>query len=160
MSSPVSSSQEESDEPLLGGLLGATGTTGAELVTLHDRVYGGQRRHDLARQAVYGLAERARAELRGARLDANPGCYATCAALPLVPLARAGLLTDLVVIDGKSGVSGAGRSPTPSTHFSVEETIVLPGAHHDAVRWVLDAVEADPSSSALDATPSMSREAS
>ncbi|HEX2884254.1 MAG TPA: N-acetyl-gamma-glutamyl-phosphate reductase [Candidatus Limnocylindria bacterium] len=59
--------------------------------------------------AVYGLTELARNRLPGARLIANPGCYPTAALLALVPFARAGLLTGDVVVDAKSGVSGAGR---------------------------------------------------
>ena len=61
--------------------------------------------------AVYGLPELHRDEIAGADLVANPGCYPTAAILALAPLARAGLLGD-VVIDAKSGVSGAGREPT------------------------------------------------
>jgi N-acetyl-gamma-glutamyl-phosphate reductase len=60
--------------------------------------------------AVYGLTEFARDRLRGARLIANPGCYPTASLLALVPFARAGLLTGDVIVDAKSGVSGAGRS--------------------------------------------------
>ena len=59
--------------------------------------------------AVYGLPELHRSALRGARLIASPGCYPTAALLALAPLARAGLIGDLV-IDAKSGISGAGRS--------------------------------------------------
>jgi len=60
--------------------------------------------------AVYGLTEFARAELRGARLIANPGCYPTAALLALAPLACAGQLIGPVVVDAKSGISGAGRA--------------------------------------------------
>jgi len=60
--------------------------------------------------AVYGLTEFARDRLPGARLIANPGCYPTAALLALTPFARAGLLTGDVIVDAKSGVSGAGRS--------------------------------------------------
>jgi len=60
--------------------------------------------------AVYGLPEVHRGALRAARLVASPGCYPTAAILALAPLARAGLVGD-VVIDAKSGVSGAGREP-------------------------------------------------
>lgn len=60
-------------------------------------------------QAVYGLPELTRARLPGARLIANPGCYPTAALLALLPLATAGLLSDEVIVDAKSGVSGAGR---------------------------------------------------
>ena len=73
----------------------------------------------LQRQAVYGLPELHRARIAGARLVANPGCYATSIILALAPLAKAGLL-DLehgVVCDAKSGVSGAGKAPTAKTHF-------------------------------------------
>ncbi len=67
-------------------------------------------------QAVYGLPERYRDQIKEAELVANPGCYPTAALLALGPLAREGLLDD-VVIDAKSGVSGAGRAATDKTHF-------------------------------------------
>jgi N-acetyl-gamma-glutamyl-phosphate reductase len=60
--------------------------------------------------AVYGLTEFARDRLAGAKLIANPGCYPTAALLSLLPFARAGLLAGDVIVDAKSGVSGAGRS--------------------------------------------------
>ncbi len=63
----------------------------------------------LLAEAVYGLPEVYRDRLRSARLIAVPGCYPTAALLGLVPLARAGLLGEPVVIDGKSGTTGAGR---------------------------------------------------
>ena len=65
---------------------------------------------DVLADAVYGLTEFARDRLVGARLIANPGCYPTGALLALLPFARAGLLAGDVVVDAKSGVSGAGRS--------------------------------------------------
>ena len=65
----------------------------------------------LQQDAVYGLVELARAKVRGARLVANPGCYPTASQLPLVPLIEAGAIAaDDIIIDAKSGVSGAGRS--------------------------------------------------
>jgi N-acetyl-gamma-glutamyl-phosphate reductase len=70
-------------------------------------------------QAVYGMPELYRAEIAGARLIANPGCYSTSVILPLKPLVAAGLV-DLehgIVADSKSGVSGAGKAPTAKTHF-------------------------------------------
>ena len=74
-------------------------------------------------EAVYGLPELYRAEVAGARLVANPGCYPTATILALAPLARAGLIRDLVV-DAKSGVSGAGRTASDATHFvSVDENV-------------------------------------
>jgi N-acetyl-gamma-glutamyl-phosphate reductase len=68
--------------------------------------------------AVYGLTERRRRELAGAKLIACPGCYPTAAVLALQPLVCAGLLEPGVIIDAKSGVSGAGKTPTERTHFS------------------------------------------
>jgi len=76
-------------------------------------------------QAVYGLPELHRDAVRGADLVANPGCYPTAALLALAPLARAGLLGD-VVIDAKSGVSGAGREPTAGTHYVAADENMTP----------------------------------
>ena len=70
---------------------------------------------ELLPEAVYGLTELHRAQIATARLVANPGCYPTAALLALAPLASLGLLD--VVIDAKSGVSGAGRTPSERTHF-------------------------------------------
>lgn len=73
----------------------------------------------LAAQAVYGLPELVRPRLPDAQLVANPGCYPTSILLALAPLVRAGWV-DLergIVCDAKSGVSGAGKQPTPQTHF-------------------------------------------
>jgi N-acetyl-gamma-glutamyl-phosphate reductase len=64
---------------------------------------------ELLAEAVYGLPELHRERLRAARLVACPGCYPTGALLGLVPLARAGLLGEPIVIDAKSGTTGAGR---------------------------------------------------
>jgi N-acetyl-gamma-glutamyl-phosphate reductase len=95
---------------------------------LHDRAtyedwYGEHAAPGLIGEAVYGLPELHRSEIAGAGLVANPGCYPTAAILALAPLAQAGLLGD-VVIDAKSGVSGAGREPTHGKHFvSVDETV-------------------------------------
>jgi N-acetyl-gamma-glutamyl-phosphate reductase len=67
---------------------------------------------------VYGLAELDRDGLRDARLISCPGCYPTAALIALGPLQRAGLLTGDIVIDAKSGISGAGKAPSERTHFS------------------------------------------
>ena len=69
-------------------------------------------------QVTYGLTERYRSALGSAPLVANPGCYPTAAILALQPLVAAGLIQPGVVIDAKSGVSGAGKTPTERTHFS------------------------------------------
>ena len=73
---------------------------------------------DLAEPAVYGLTEHYRAALPDARLVACPGCFPTAALLALRPLTDAGLLEGDIVIDAKSGISGAGKKPTERTHFS------------------------------------------
>jgi N-acetyl-gamma-glutamyl-phosphate reductase len=80
----------------------------------------------LLKEAVYGLPEFYAERIGSARLVANPGCYATAAILPLIPLYQAKAIDTActVVIDGKSGVSGAGRQPKPETHFcEVNENI-------------------------------------
>lgn len=75
----------------------------------YDRWYGLEHpAPEALAQAVYGLTERARDRLAGARLIANPGCYPTAALLALAPLAAAGLL-GRTIVDAKSGISGAGR---------------------------------------------------
>ena len=85
--------------------------------------YGNHGAPDLFGSAVYGLPELYREQIRDAGIVANPGCYPTAAILGLAPLARAGLIAD-VVIDAKSGVSGAGREPTATTHFvSADENL-------------------------------------
>jgi len=67
---------------------------------------------DLQPEAVYGLAEVNRDAIRGARLLANPGCYPTAAQLPLIPLLQASLISpEDIIIDAKSGTTGAGRAP-------------------------------------------------
>ncbi len=65
---------------------------------------------ELLREAVYGLTELARAKLRGARVVANPGCYPTATLLAIAPALRAGLVEEDLIVDAKSGVSGAGQT--------------------------------------------------
>ncbi|HJR77834.1 MAG TPA: N-acetyl-gamma-glutamyl-phosphate reductase [Nitrospiraceae bacterium] len=73
---------------------------------------------DLLKQAVYGLPELHRTEIAQAQLVASPGCYPTAAILQLAPLIAQGLIVpDTIVIDAKSGISGAGRSPALPYHF-------------------------------------------
>ncbi|MEO6858632.1 MAG: N-acetyl-gamma-glutamyl-phosphate reductase [Solirubrobacteraceae bacterium] len=78
---------------------------------------------ELIADAVYGLPERYRDQIPDARIVANPGCYPTATLLALAPLAAAGLIGD-VIVDAKSGVSGAGRAATETTHFvTVDENV-------------------------------------
>jgi N-acetyl-gamma-glutamyl-phosphate reductase len=73
----------------------------------------------LQKEAVYGLTEAYRGAIAKARLVANPGCYTTCAQLPLIPLLKANAIDpDEIVIDAKSGMTGAGRSAKEEMLFS------------------------------------------
>jgi N-acetyl-gamma-glutamyl-phosphate reductase len=92
---------------------------------VYERWYGEHGAPDLLGDAVYGLTELNRERVAGAGLVANPGCYPTATLLALAPLARAGLIAD-VVVDAKSGVSGAGRAATDTTHFVSADENVTP----------------------------------
>jgi N-acetyl-gamma-glutamyl-phosphate reductase len=88
--------------------------------SLYPKWYGFEHTaQDTLARAVYGLPEFFFDKVRDARVVANPGCYATSVVLPLAPLYAAGVIgpSTLVVADGKSGVSGAGRHPKQETHF-------------------------------------------
>ena len=86
----------------------------------------GEHPHPELLPGVYGLTELHREEVATAALVANPGCYPTAALLALAPLQQLGLLD--VVIDAKSGVSGAGKTPQGTTHFcSVDSDLVAYG---------------------------------
>jgi N-acetyl-gamma-glutamyl-phosphate reductase len=94
---------------------------------IYERWYRSHAAPELIADAVYGLPELYRDRIREADIVANPGCYPTASILSLAPLARAGLLGD-VVIDAKSGVSGAGRAATEKTHFvTVDENVTAYG---------------------------------
>ena len=72
----------------------------------------------LLAEAVYGVPELYRAKIASAKLVANPGCYPTAAILALAPAVKAGLIGPDIIIDSKSGVSGAGRTLSLLTHFA------------------------------------------
>lgn len=85
-------------------------------------------------KAVYGLTEYFSDEICGASLVANPGCYSTASLVPLLPLVREGLIEGPVYVDAKSGISGAGRTPSERNTFVVVNEDVIPyrvGEHHD-----------------------------
>ena len=96
----------------------------ASLAT-YEQWYGQHPRADLLGEAVYGLTELHRERIAGASIVANPGCYPTASLLGMAPLARAGLIAD-VVIDAKQGISGAGRAFDESTHLSMAGENILP----------------------------------
>lgn len=86
---------------------------------LYARTYGhSHEAPELQKEAVYGLTEHYREAVRRTWLVANPGCYTTAAELPLVPLLREGAIDpDAIIIDAKSGVSGAGREAKTGSLF-------------------------------------------
>jgi len=89
---------------------------------------------DLRGEWQYGLPELHREAIAGARQVANPGCYATAAILALAPIVAAGLVEPDLVVDGKSGVSGAGKTPTERNSFWAAAEGIAPyqavGHHH------------------------------
>jgi N-acetyl-gamma-glutamyl-phosphate reductase len=91
----------------------------------YQRWYGEHPQPELLADAVYGLTELHREQIAGAGIVANPGCYPTASLLALAPLARAGIIAD-VVIDAKQGISGAGRAFDESTHLSMAGENILP----------------------------------
>lgn len=92
----------------------------------YERWYGPHPRGELLGKAVYGLTELHRDAIAGAEIVANPGCYPTASLLALAPLARAGLIAD-VVIDAKQGISGAGRGGAlEMTHLSFTGENIIP----------------------------------
>jgi N-acetyl-gamma-glutamyl-phosphate reductase len=86
----------------------------------YERWYGhAHRAPELQGQAVYGLVEIYRRQIRHAHLVANPGCYTTCALLPLIPLLKAKMIEPAeIIIDAKSGMTGAGRGAKEEMLFS------------------------------------------
>ncbi len=102
---------------------------------IYEQWYGRQHQaRDWAGQAVYGLPELFRDQIRKAQLVANPGCFVTGAVLALAPLLRSGLVEPRgLVVDAKTGITGAGRKPKPETAFNqLSENVVpykLAGAH-------------------------------
>ncbi|MFC1918024.1 N-acetyl-gamma-glutamyl-phosphate reductase [Chloroflexota bacterium] len=73
---------------------------------------------ELLKEAAFGLPELHREEIKKAKLVANPGCYPTSAILALAPALKAGIIKPDIIVDSKSGISGAGRSLSLTTHFS------------------------------------------
>ncbi len=95
-------------------------------VDIYEKWYGVEHgAKELLVEAVYGLSELNRDNIKNARLIANPGCYTTCSILCLHPLLAEGLIEkDGIIIDAKSGVSGAGRGLDLGVHFNeVNESI-------------------------------------
>ncbi len=102
-------------------------------VDVYQRWYGHEHTDpDNLQDAVYGLPEFFRDELKGADLVANPGCYATSVILACGPLMKAGVVGEDVIVDAKSGTSGAGMVPAVRTHHSTCGESIIPysvGSH-------------------------------
>ena len=81
---------------------------------------------ELLKEAVYGLTELTRGRLRGARVVANPGCYPTATLLALAPALQANLVEDDIIVDAKSGVSGAGHNVDDAYLFGTIDESVRP----------------------------------
>jgi N-acetyl-gamma-glutamyl-phosphate reductase len=94
-------------------------------LAVYERFYVPHPHPELIAGAVYGLPERYRAQIARATIVASPGCFPTAAILALAPLAP---YLDDVVIDAKTGISGAGRAPTARTHFVAADENVTPYA--------------------------------
>lgn len=94
----------------------------------------------LLSEAVYGLTEHARKAVASARLVANPGCYPTCSLMPLIPLLQANALDDApVIIDAKSGTSGAGRSAkTNLLYCEINEGLSAYGLPRHRHAWEIE----------------------
>lgn len=88
-------------------------------ISTYEKWYG--RTHNsphLSNMAVYGLPELYRDDIKNASIVANPGCYTTCSILPLAPLVAHNLIdTKSIIIDAKSGATGAGKTPSQPLHF-------------------------------------------
>jgi len=83
----------------------------------YNKWYGEHSCPDLIKESVYGITELYREEIKKAKLIANPGCYPTSAIIPIAPLIKINLINEHIIIDSKSGVSGAGRSIDLAYHF-------------------------------------------
>lgn len=95
-------------------------------VKTYEKWYGIEHKSPaLIKEAVYGLCEINREDIKKARLIANPGCYTTCSILTMYPLVKEGLVDpDSIIIDAKSGTSGAGRgAKVPNLFCEVNESI-------------------------------------
>ncbi|HLV10791.1 MAG TPA: N-acetyl-gamma-glutamyl-phosphate reductase [Halanaerobiales bacterium] len=115
-------------------------------VSIYENWYGIEHKYpEIAREAVYGLVELNREMLREARLVANPGCYPTASLLGLLPLLKKGLLDEeFIVIDAKSGVSGAGKAVKEAFIFNeVASSIKAYGINSHRHTSEIEAVIAD-----------------
>ena len=110
-------------------------------VETYAEAYGATHPHpELLNDAVFGLCEHARSRAANAKLIANPGCYPTCTLLPLLPLLKANVVdTSHIVVDAKSGTSGAGRSAkTDLLYCEVNESVRAYGLPRHRHVWEIE----------------------
>lgn len=115
-------------------------------VSIYEKWY--QTRHknpQLLKQAVYGLSEIFRAEIKKTDLVANPGCYPTATILGILPLLKKGFLKNEIIVDAKSGASGAGKKLTPSSLFAAVNENLRPykvncHQHAPEIKMILEKV--------------------
>ncbi|MDQ6996464.1 MAG: N-acetyl-gamma-glutamyl-phosphate reductase, partial [Mariprofundus sp.] len=108
---------------------------------IYREAYGLKHPHaELFEGAVYGLCEFARADIAGTKLVANPGCYPTSTLLPLLPLLQAGVVdTASIIVDSKSGASGAGRSAKTDLLFcELNESVKAYGLPRHRHVWEME----------------------
>jgi N-acetyl-gamma-glutamyl-phosphate reductase len=125
--------------------------------TLYEEWYGF--RHPapkLLDDAVYGLPEMYRPKIRRAKLVANPGCYPTASILALAPALKAGIIAGNIIVDAKSGLSGAGRSLKLGSHFceaNEDVTAYAIASHRHQPEIFQEMAALDPAIGALTFTP-------
>jgi N-acetyl-gamma-glutamyl-phosphate reductase len=120
-------------------------------LSTYEQWYGAHPHPELLGEAAYGLPELHREAIAASELVATPGCYPTASLLALAPLARAGLIAD-VVIDAKQGISGAGRVFDETTHLSLAGENIVPykvAAHRHSPEIEEQLAELDPAHPAL-----------
>ena len=108
---------------------------------IYRQAYGKEHPYpELFAEAVYGLTEFSREQVAGSELVANPGCYPTSVLLPLVPLLQAGVInTDAIIVDAKSGASGAGRSAvTDLLYCEINESVKAYGMPRHRHTWEME----------------------
>lgn len=117
---------------------------------VYERWYQPHTSPELSKNAVYGLPELYRERIRGAHIVGNPGCYPIGALLPLIPLIKGRIIShDGIIIDSKSGVSGAGRELSLDTHFcEVDEGLraykILEHRHCPEIEQELSSIASNP----------------
>ncbi|MGA1845594.1 N-acetyl-gamma-glutamyl-phosphate reductase [Deferribacter abyssi] len=111
--------------------------------TIYEIAYSTKHKYpELCKKAAYGIPEIFKKDIQNSKLIGNPGCYPTSIIIPLFPLLKEGLITEEIIVDSKSGVSGAGKKPIEKTHFcEVNEDFkpygILSHRHESEIDFIL-----------------------